>query len=89
VGDLPLKVRNFDAVVVGKQQMSHAGGRQVHGDGRTEPTEPYDQHPGCQQPLLAVDVDLRQQDLAAVAKELLVVHRTCAISVQGSSRAAG
>ena len=75
VRDLSLKVRQIDGVVIGEDQMADAGGCEIQRNGRAEPAKPDDQH-GCRkQPLLPLDVDLGQHDLAAVAKQLIVVHR--------------
>jgi hypothetical protein len=41
---------------------------------RTQPAQPDDQHPRFKQALLSLDADLVQQDVAAVAQQLSVVH---------------
>ena len=44
------------------------------GHRRAEPPQADEQHPGAEQSLLAFGAERGQQDLAAVAKQLLVIH---------------
>ena len=61
--------------MVGQYQVTDAGRGEIQRNGRAEPAEPDDQHVGCKQPLLPLDVDLGQHDLPAVTQQLVVVHR--------------
>ena len=54
--------------------MADPGGSEIHGNRRAQAAETDDQGVGAQQFLLAGDVDLGQQDLAAVAQQLGIVH---------------
>ena len=72
--DLPLQVGCIDAIAIGQHQRADAGRSQVQRRRRTESAGADHQRPRGEQSLLSGDVDFRQQDVAAVAEELRVVH---------------
>ena len=86
--DLALQVGKVDGVVIGNRERADACGCEVHRRGRAQAAGTDDQRTRIKQGLLAVDVDLGQQDVAAVAQQLLVVHRapTCTRAVQAACR---
>ncbi|MNO02153.1 hypothetical protein D3C81_2224720 [compost metagenome] len=55
-------------------QLADPGRGQVQRHRRAETTEADDQHAAVLQPQLAVDVDLRQEDLPAVAQQFVVTQ---------------
>ena len=75
VRNLPLQVGQVDPIRVTDHQFADAGTREVERDRRTQPPGPDQQNPAVEQALLAVDPDLVEQDVAAVAGELVVIHR--------------
>ena len=74
VGDLPLQVGQFHAVVVAHRQRAHPGRGQIHGHWRAQPPGTNNQGVAGQQCGLSGQVELREQQMAAVAQQLLVVH---------------
>ena len=72
--DLALQVGEVDLVVVAQGDAADAAGCQVERDGRAQPAGADHQRVRREQFLLAVDADLRQQDVPAVAQQLLVVQ---------------
>ena len=70
-------------VVVVEDQMTNPSGSQVQGDGRAEPAEADDQGAGVEQHVLSRHVHLGEHDLAAVTKQLLVIHGRCPIVTLG------
>jgi len=74
VQDLALQVGQFHRVVVGNDNMPDAGAGQVHGGRGTQAAGTDDQDTRVEQRLLSGGIDLRQQYLAAVAEQLLVIH---------------
>jgi hypothetical protein len=75
VRDLSLQVGQVDAVVVDDRQRADARGREVQRHRRAEPAGADHQRMRIEQPLLAGDVELVEQDVAGVAQQLVVVHR--------------
>ena len=73
--DLPLQVGQINVVVVAQRECAHAGRREIQRNGRTQPARADQQCPRRAQFFLPFDADLRQQDVAAVTQQLLVVHR--------------
>ncbi|MCY1406806.1 hypothetical protein D9M71_220860 [compost metagenome] len=71
---LALQVGQVDGVEVGQVQLANPGGRQVQRDRRAEAAEPDDQRLALLEPQLAVDVDLCQQYLPAVAQQFLITQ---------------
>jgi len=74
VEDLPLQVGEIDLVRVGERQLADAACREVERRRATEAARADDERARGAQPLLALDPDLIEQDVAAVAEELLVVQ---------------
>ena len=74
VHDLPLQVGEVHLVVVAQGDPTDAAGREIQRHGRTQSAGADHQRMGREQLLLAVDADLRQKDVPAVAQQLLVVQ---------------
>ena len=72
--DLALQVGEVDVVGVAERDAADAGGREIERGGAAEAARADDERVRREQPLLSFDADLRQQDVAAVAKQLLVVQ---------------
>ena len=76
--DLALQVGEVDLVVIADRDACRRRRRQIQRDGRAEAAGADDQRVRGEQFLLAFDADLRQQDVPAVAQQLVVVHgRVC------------
>ena len=73
--DLALQVGQVDRVAIGQYQGANARRGQVIGRGRTQAAGTDDQRAGIDDVVLALDADLRQQDVATVAQQLVVGHR--------------
>ena len=82
--DLALQVRHLDRVVVDQHQRSNARSSEVERRRRPQTTEADDECRRIEQRLLARHVELRQHDLPAVAKQLVVVHVAALCSAKGS-----
>jgi hypothetical protein len=76
VHDLALQVGQVDLVVVDQGDAADAARCQVERGGRTEAAGTDDEGVRVEQALLALDAELVQQDVARIAQELGVVHRT-------------
>ncbi len=74
VHDLALEVGEIHVVAVADRQAADAGGSEIQRHRRAEPARADDEGVRGEQLLLPLDADLRQQDVAAVAQELVVVH---------------
>jgi hypothetical protein len=74
VDDLALQIGQLHHVVVAQGERAHAGRGQIHGHRRAQAARANHQDVAVQQAGLAGDVYLGQQDMAAVAQQLLVVH---------------
>ncbi len=74
VDDLALQVGQVDAVEIRQVQFADTGGGQVQGHRRPQATQADNQYPAVFQAQLAVDIHLLQQDLPAIAQQLLVVQ---------------
>ena len=72
VDDLALEVGQVDHVVVDDADRAHAGRGQVERRGRAQPAGAQQQHLCVQQLHLALDADLRHEQVARVALALLV-----------------
>ena len=72
VDDLALQVGEIDRVVVDDADAPDARGGEVHQHGRAEPARADHQHARGQQLLLALAAELGQDDVARVARQLLV-----------------
>ena len=86
--NLPLQIGQINLVIVHQGESAHAGSGQIHGHGRAQPTQPHNQYMGFEKCLLGFCAEIRQQYLAAVAQQLLVIHwfilaglRVCLISL--------
>ncbi len=73
VHDLALEIGEIHGVVVDHPDGTHPGRRQVQQQGRAQPAGADHQHPGIQQPRLALAADLAQQDVARITLDLLLV----------------
>jgi hypothetical protein len=74
VKDLTLQVGEVDPVRVGDGQPADAARGEVERRRATEAARADDERVRSAQPLLAFDADFGEQDVAAVAEELLVVQ---------------
>jgi hypothetical protein len=74
VHDLALQVGEVDLLVVAEGDGAHSRRCEVERDRRAEPSRSDHQRARGEQFLLAFDADLRQQNVAAVAQQLFVVH---------------
>ncbi|MCY1420342.1 hypothetical protein D9M71_359580 [compost metagenome] len=72
--DLPLQVGQVDRIEIGQMQLTDAGRGQVQRHRRAETAEADDQRAPLFQAQLAIDIDLRQQDLPAVTQQFLVAQ---------------
>ena len=75
VQHLALQVRVVDVVGVDDAERPDAGGRQVERGRGAEPAGADEQHAAVEQALLALLADLRDQQVAAVAADLVAVER--------------
>jgi hypothetical protein len=75
VEDLALKVGEVHGVEIRQDQPPDTGRGEIHRHGRAQPAESDDEDAGLSESLLAFDAELGQQDLAAIAQELVVSHR--------------
>jgi len=76
--DLALQVGQVDGVEIRQMQLADPGRRQVQRHRRAQAAEADDQGATVFQAQLAVDVDLFQQNLSAIAQQLLVAqHGRC------------
>jgi hypothetical protein len=74
VEDLPLQIGEVDPVRIGEGQLADAAGGKVERRGAAEAAGADDERARVAQPLLALDPDFGEQDVPAVAEELLVVQ---------------
>lgn len=74
VDDLALQVGQVDRIEVGQVQLADARGGQVQGHRSAQATQADDQYAAGFESQLAVDVDVLQQNLPAVAQQLLIVQ---------------
>ena len=74
VENLALQVGEVDLVRVGEGEFSDAAGGEVERRGATQAAGADDERVRRAQPLLALDAYFIEQDMAAVAEELLVVQ---------------
>jgi hypothetical protein len=74
VENLPLQVGEVDLVGVGEGEFADAAGGEVERRRASQATGADDQRMRRAQPLLALDPYFIEQDVAAVAEELLVVQ---------------
>ena len=70
VGDLPLKVGQADRVVVGHAERAHAGGREIHQQGRTQAAGADDEDARVQELRLPGAPHLPEHDVAGVTLDL-------------------
>jgi hypothetical protein len=75
VQDLPLQIREIDAVRIGEGQRSDPGGRKELRDRCAQSADTDDERASRREPLLRFDAELGKQDVPAVAKELGIVQR--------------
>ena len=72
--DLPLQVGQVDPVGVGEDQAAEAGCGEVERRRAAQAARADDERRSRSQPLLPLDSDLGEQDMAAIPEELLVVQ---------------
>ena len=75
VEDLALQVGEVDLVGVGEGKLADAASRKIERGGAAQAAGAEDERVRRAQALLSLDPDFRQQDVPAVAEELLVVQR--------------
>jgi hypothetical protein len=73
--DLALQIGEVNLIAVGEGNVAQAGGGEIEGGRRAQAAGTDNQRLGVDQALLSFDADLVEQDVAAIAKQLLVVHR--------------
>jgi hypothetical protein len=71
---LPLQVGEIDLVGVGQRQPADSRRGEIEGRRAAEAAGADDQRARRAQPFLPLDADLGEQDVPAVAEELLVVQ---------------
>ena len=74
MGDLSLQVGDLYSVVVSDDEMANPRCSQIHGSGAPQPAHADDENCCVQQGLLSRNIHFGKHDLAAVAKEFLVLH---------------
>ena len=75
VDDLALEVAEVDHVEIDDANPSDTGGGQIHRDRRAEPAGADAEHAGSLQLQLPLHADLRQDQMTAVASDLLIGER--------------
>ena len=73
--DLALQVRHVDGVELDEAEPAHAGGGEVEPDGRAEPAGADHEDARVLQPPLPLHPDLGDDEVAAVAEDLLLRER--------------
>ena len=71
---LALQIAQFHRVVVGQRDVADTGTGQIQRHRRAQPASTNHQYPRCSQPLLAFDIDFRQQDMPAIAQQRRIVQ---------------
>lgn len=66
IQDLPLQIGQVDLVGVDQREAADAGRGEVERCGATQPADADDQRVRRAQPLLPLDPDLREEDMAAI-----------------------
>ncbi len=90
VENLPLQIGEIDRIAVSQHQRTDAGGSQIQRGRRTQAAGTEYQHARGTQLFLPFDADLRQQDVAAVAQQFLIVHAEITVSASYlTSRSSG
>ena len=74
--DLALQVGQVHRVVVHQRDTAHAGRAQVQRHRRAQAARADHQGMRGEQTFLAFDADFLEQDVARIAQQLVVVHRT-------------
>ena len=74
VRNLPLQIGQLDGVVVDDRDPADAGRAEVQRHRRPEAAGADDQRMRRQQPALALDADLVEQDVPRITQQLVVVH---------------
>jgi hypothetical protein len=74
MNNLALQVGEIDGIVVADRQRADAGRSQIQRGGRAQPAGADDQSARARKFFLAFDAEFRQQDVPAVAQELIVIH---------------
>ena len=72
VQNLALQVGHIDAVEIGQMQLAHSRGGQVQRHRRAQPAKPDDERTAVFERQLALDIDLLQQNLSAVAQQFQI-----------------
>ena len=71
VDDLALQIAGVDNIEINKTESAHTGRCQVQGERRTKPTRAHAKHACGLQFALAFYADLRQNQVARVAREVV------------------
>jgi hypothetical protein len=74
VKNLALQVGEVDPVRIGNRQLADTADGEVERRRASEAARADDERVRCAQPLLSLDADFLEKDVAAVAEELLVVQ---------------
>ena len=72
--DLALQVGEVHHIVIDHGQRADTGRRQVQDRRRGQSACADDQDAGCADALLALDADLVEQDMARIARQLVIAH---------------
>ena len=72
--DLALQIGEIDGIAIGERDVPGAPRGEVHGRRRAQAAGADHQCMCGQQPFLALDAELGQQDMPAIAQQLVVVH---------------
>ena len=86
MGDLALQVGEVDAVVVDDRDAADAGRAEVQRHRRAEAAGADHQRVRGEQPPLALDADVVEQEVARVAQQVVVVHRALAAGQNENAR---
>jgi hypothetical protein len=76
VSDLPLEIGQVNDIAITNRQFAYPARGEVYGDGRAQPTRANQEHVGLQQRFLALYADFRQQNVATVTQQLIVIHHS-------------
>jgi hypothetical protein len=72
--NLALQVSEIHFIPIGQHQGAHTSGGKITRSRRTQTACTHDQHARLVDGLLPFNADLRQQNMPAVAQQLLVIH---------------
>ena len=78
-----MQVGCIDAVAIGDRELPNAARCKIKGCGATKAAGPYDQRVTFEEALLRLDTEFIEQDVAAVAQELRILHNRLPRSAAG------